>query len=69
MSMCAFNAERDRHIFAPIPLSQSQNPKWWSAATGEVTDTPVTALPPTAPFKNLKGRQRAKAAREKETSV
>ena len=70
MSMCAFNAERDHQLFLPVAMDSSAQPKWWSAATGEVSYTPVHAAPSPAPFKKMKGRQRATALRRrKETST
>jgi len=65
MSMCAFNAKRDALIFKPVPVQNGQTTEWWSAATGNVTKTPDQAGPDAAPYKLLKGRQRAKAARER----
>ena len=61
LSMCQHNAERDAHIFAPARVATGQGDKWWSAATGALTDTPDFAEPGEMPFKRLKGRQRARA--------
>lgn len=68
MSMCAFNAERDHQLFLPVPLDNTSRPKWWSAATGEATDTPVVAIPEQPQFKHMKGRQRATEARRRKES-
>ena len=65
MSMCAFNAERDARLFQPVPIHENGATKWWSAATGDVTDAPVATMPTRAPAKNLKGRLRAKARAQK----
>ena len=65
MSMCAFNAERDTRLFQPVPIHENGATKWWSAATGDVTDAPVATMPTPAPAKNLKGRLRAKARAQK----
>ncbi|MEO9684587.1 radical SAM protein [Ascidiaceihabitans sp.] len=66
ISMCAFNAKRDALIFKPVPVQKGQRTEWWSAATGEVTKLPDQTEPKSAPFKLLKGRQRALAARERQ---
>ncbi len=63
LSMCAHNARRDEHLFAPARHGR----KWWSAATGEVTDAPVHARPGMTPRKLLKGRMRAMAGRKPRT--
>ncbi|MEP3347548.1 MAG: radical SAM protein [Litoreibacter sp.] len=65
MSMCAFNAKRDALIFKPVPVQKGQSTEWWSAATGNVTKLPDQTEPNPAPYKLLKGRQRALAARER----
>lgn len=62
LSMCVHNAQRDAHLFAPSQVTTPEGEKWWSAATGRMTDQPEMALPDAAPFKRLKGRQRAEAA-------
>ncbi|MEL6474838.1 MAG: radical SAM protein [Pseudomonadota bacterium] len=58
LSMCVHNAARDTHIFAPARLADREG--WWSAATGEVTSTPVEAGPTPLPAKRLKGRAAAR---------
>ena len=65
MSMCAFNAKRDALIFKPVPVQKGQSTEWWSAATGKVTKSPDQTEPNPAPFKLLKGRQRALAERDR----
>ena len=65
ISMCAFNAKRDALIFKPVPVQKGQGTEWWSAATGKVTKLPDQAEPSSVPFKLLKGRQRALAARQR----
>ena len=65
ISMCAFNAKRDALIFKPVPVQKGQSTEWWSAATGEVTKLPDQTEPSSVPFKLLKGRQRALAARKR----
>lgn len=66
ISMCAFNAKRDALIFKPVPVQKGQRTEWWSAATGKTTQTPDNTAPNPAPYKLLKGRQRAQAARERQ---
>lgn len=65
MSMCAFNAKRDALIFKPVPVENDQGTQWWSAATGKTTASPDQEEPIPAPFKLLKGRQRAAVARQR----
>ncbi|WP_422051018.1 radical SAM protein [Shimia sp.] len=69
VSMCVFNAERDAQLFAPVALEHGTQKLWWSAATGELTENPVEARPEVPKFKNMKGRQRAKAAGQREHST
>ncbi len=69
LSMCKFNAERDAQLFAPVALQNGTKDTWWSAATGQVTDTPVNARPAPPAFKNMKGRQRAREAHRREHST
>ncbi|MEO1491708.1 MAG: radical SAM protein [Pseudomonadota bacterium] len=57
LSMCVHNARRDQHLFAPARHGSG----WWSAATGETTDTPQHLSPGDTPRKLLKGRLRAAA--------
>ena len=63
ISMCAFNAKRDALIFKPVPVQKGPSTEWWSAATGKTTKLPDQTEPNSVPFKLLKGRQRALAAR------
>lgn len=61
MSMCAHNAERDKRLFAPVPVPQSNRRQWWSAATGVATDQPDYQVPGVTALKRMKGRQRQAA--------
>lgn len=65
LSMCVHNARRDQHLFRPARIATKDGEKWWSASTGEMTDTPDCTSPKPAPFKLLKGRLRAKAAMQR----
>lgn len=65
ISMCAFNAKRDALIFKPVPVKNGLSTQWWSAATGKMTKQPDETGPEVPPYKLLKGRQRALAARER----
>jgi len=68
LSMCVHNAERDKHIFAPSEIETPQGPRWWNAETGALDSKPerhpVTPTDP-VPFKRLKGRERARAAKSR----
>jgi hypothetical protein len=61
LSMCVHNAKRDAHLFTPEPVPTETGQKWWSAATGALSETPNWTAPAAMPFKRLKGRQRAAA--------
>ncbi|WP_052249534.1 radical SAM protein [Tateyamaria sp. ANG-S1] len=65
VSMCEFNAERDAHLFKPVSLNADGKETWWSAATGQMTDTPYYGLPPSPKFKQMKGRERAAEMRRR----
>ena len=58
LSMCAHNASRDKHLFAPVKMNAGDGPGWWSAATGRITETPNGDLPVPVQLKRMKGRQR-----------
>ncbi|MEM7507081.1 MAG: radical SAM protein [Pseudomonadota bacterium] len=64
LSMCAHNAERDRHIFTPARIETEAGTRWWHAETGEVTAAPAAPQPAEMPMKRLKGRLRAAARRD-----
>ncbi|MEX0282699.1 MAG: radical SAM protein [Arenibacterium sp.] len=68
VSMCVYNAERDKHLFAPVPIKDGNRLAWWSAATGKVTFAPMDARPRRPKFKHMKGRQRAKEAQRRKLS-
>jgi len=66
VSMCAYNAERDAQLFAPVPVGTGAEKRWWHAASGELTDRPTDTRPSQPKFKHMKGRQRAAEARRRE---
>ena len=61
VSMCEHNAQRDQYVFEPARAMTPAGPKYWSAATGEWSDTPEQADVGEMPFKRLKGRLRSQA--------
>jgi len=63
LSMCVHNARRDHHVFAPARIQTADGPRWWSAATGRLSQAPVRARAGPAPIKLLKGRKRAATKR------
>lgn len=63
LSMCVHNAQRDRHVFAPVPVATAEGRRYWNPATGRVDAGAETAPPDAMPFKKLKGRARAAAER------
>lgn len=69
ISMCVYNAERDAQLFAPVSVNEGGKDAWWSAATGQVSDTPVYGLPPSPKFKHMKGRERAAEMRRRGKSI
>ncbi len=61
VSMCAVNAERDRHVFDPVPVATQDGTRWWSAATGRLEETAEVHEAAPLPAKRLKGRAKAAA--------
>ncbi len=59
LSMCVHNARRDHHLLAPARVETADGIRWWSAATGRLTETPEAAEIPEIPAKRRKGRLRA----------
>ncbi|MEM7236341.1 MAG: radical SAM protein, partial [Pseudomonadota bacterium] len=49
LSMCVHNARRDHHLFTPARIETDAGEKWWSAATGEITDAPFRSAPAPLP--------------------
>ncbi|MEM8548361.1 MAG: radical SAM protein [Pseudomonadota bacterium] len=55
LSMCVHNAKRDVEVFRP---ARTEDGRWWSAATGEMTTKLVSAPANPVPLKRLKGKAR-----------
>lgn len=60
VSMCQVNADRDAHVFSPVPVRTPSGRRWWSAATGRFEDAPTRQPPGPIPVNRQKGRAKTK---------